>query len=285
MLSSVQFWVSLFWWHSYFGLSSVLMLCSFGQSLDDQKLEPIYSINTRLAFALCSLWALFRQYIIKPWRPRSPELRQQFPDGDRTLLGYLMAHHHMSAKDASYVFSQVLDAVDHLHSKGFIHCDIKPSNILTGADLKVKLIDFGNAIELPKDWDASRGPIVYRPSNGIFGTVVVYTAREILYNSRFIPQGLDVWAMGVVLFEILTGYRPFEDQDSIMSYTINYDLDQVTGIEGLIKMWLIVRGCLDTDPFTRKTLASLRDPRGIQPFSVWKVELSKEELQMIGQSV
>ncbi|KAI0082895.1 hypothetical protein BDY19DRAFT_999127 [Irpex rosettiformis] len=64
MFSSIQFWVSLFWWHDYFGLSSVLMLCSFVQSLDDRKLEPIYSIDTRPALALCSLWALFRQYVI-----------------------------------------------------------------------------------------------------------------------------------------------------------------------------------------------------------------------------
>ncbi|KAI0085079.1 kinase-like domain-containing protein [Irpex rosettiformis] len=95
--------------------------------------------------------------------PKCPELRQLYPDGDRSLSGYLMEHHHMSAKDAFYVLSQLVDAVDHLHLKGFVHCDIKPSNILIDGDLKVKLIDFCNVVipRVSKDWDQKDGPVFY----------------------------------------------------------------------------------------------------------------------------
>ena len=48
----------------------------------------------------------------------------------------------MSLADAKYVFSQILDAVEYLHSLGFAHADIKPSNILIDSDLKVSNIQY-----------------------------------------------------------------------------------------------------------------------------------------------
>ena len=48
----------------------------------------------------------------------------------------------MSLADAKYVFSQLLDAVGYLHSLGFVHADIKPSNILIDSDLKVSRIQY-----------------------------------------------------------------------------------------------------------------------------------------------
>ncbi|KAI0085071.1 kinase-like domain-containing protein [Irpex rosettiformis] len=195
-----------------------------------------------------------------------------------------MAHDRMSAKDASYVFSQLVDAVDHLHSKGFVHCDIKPGNILIDADLKIKLIDFGNMIELPMDWDPREGPVIYDPYDGILGTRL-YTPTEMICNDPYIPQGLDVWAMGVTLFQMVTGYRPFRDENSIKKHIINYDLEQLENTAALTKMWPILCRCLEPDPLERITIQSLKEVDGIRPFPVWKVDLSKEEVRMMHRRV
>ena len=72
-----------------------------------------------------------------PWMPACPEEKAYSPNGSRSLHGYLKEKHHMSVEDAAYVFSQLVAAVGHLHSKGFSHCDIKPRNILIDEKLKV----------------------------------------------------------------------------------------------------------------------------------------------------
>ena len=69
--------------------------------------------------------------------PACPEEKAYSPNGCRSLHGYLREKHHMSVEDATYVFSQLVAAVGHLHSKGFSHCDIKPRNILIDEKLKV----------------------------------------------------------------------------------------------------------------------------------------------------
>ncbi|KAI0084317.1 kinase-like domain-containing protein [Irpex rosettiformis] len=68
--------------------------------------------------------------------------RGHFPNGPRCLESYLRTYGRLSLENTKYVFYQLADAVFHLHSNGISHCDIKPSNILIDADLKVWLIDF-----------------------------------------------------------------------------------------------------------------------------------------------
>ena len=77
-----------------------------------------------------------------PWHPSDPDERRYYPNGDRSLYGYLKQYGFMSLADAKYVFSQLLDAVEYLHSLGFAHADIKPSNILIDSDLKVSNIQY-----------------------------------------------------------------------------------------------------------------------------------------------
>jgi len=101
------------------------------------------------------------------------------------------------------LFLQVLDAVQYAHSHLVIHSDLKPPNILVSADGEVKLLDFGIAglmkgSDLSGTDSTSVEPVALTPG---------YAAPEQLAGER-VTTACDVYSLGVVLFELLSGHRP-----------------------------------------------------------------------------
>lgn len=96
----------------------------------------------------------------------------------------------------------VLKAVQYLHRKGISHRDIKLTNILVSKDLKVKLIDFGFADNGGKHLRAYCGT----PS---------YMAPEIIQKKDYLGVCVDVWALGVVLYKLLTGEYAFGSRSEL----------------------------------------------------------------------
>jgi serine/threonine protein kinase/tetratricopeptide (TPR) repeat protein len=120
----------------------------------------------------------------------------------------------MSVRERLDLFVQICSAVQHAHQKGIIHRDLKPSNILvTEHDgLPVpKVIDFGLAKAL-----AAANPLTERTLFTAYGTVVgspLYTAPEqVGINALDVDTRTDVFALGVILYELLTGTTPLEKQ-------------------------------------------------------------------------
>ena len=113
--------------------------------------------------------------------------------------------------------SQVLDigykccsALEHAHSRGLVHRDIKPANIMLQSDGNVKLTDFGTALSVKGDATQVLG-LVGSPC---------YMAPEQVREEQ-ITHHSDMWALGVVVYELLTGRRPFEgDTDFATLYKI-----------------------------------------------------------------
>ena len=104
------------------------------------------------------------------------------------------------------LFRQVCAAVCYLHQQAIIHRDLKPANILVTADGTVKLLDFGIAKLLPICEDAPTAP------NTMGLMTPVYASPE---QARGIPTSTltDVYSLGVVLYELLTGSLPFSESD------------------------------------------------------------------------
>ncbi|MBL8737938.1 MAG: serine/threonine protein kinase [Planctomycetes bacterium] len=99
-------------------------------------------------------------------------------------------------------FLAVCDAVQHAHGRGVIHRDLKPANILVPAGGGVKVIDFGIARPL------ERGAAEGTRAGEIVGTLAYMSPEQVLGSATDVRT--DVYGLGVVLYELLAGQRPFE---------------------------------------------------------------------------
>lgn len=106
---------------------------------------------------------------------------------------------HEFKKYAFDIFKQIVDVVCFCHSKNIFHRDIKTSNILVKKDLSIVLIDFGFAVSHSTD----------TAMQGVCGTLN-YMAPEILNGGMYKAGPVDVWALGVLLFFVLTHNYPFK---------------------------------------------------------------------------
>ena len=102
----------------------------------------------------------------------------------------------MEENEAFHYFIQVVSAIHFLHINGYAHRDIKPENILLDKNGQVKLCDFGWCVNV------SKGERI------TFCGTYEYMAPEMI-NDEFYDMGIDIWSLGVLLYEMIHGYSPF----------------------------------------------------------------------------
>ncbi len=112
----------------------------------------------------------------------------------------------MPWRDVVELGTQICDALHYAHERGVVHRDLKPSNLMITHDGRVKLTDFGIA----KDLEATA---LTAPGKTI-GTAA-YMAPEQIRGTTEISHKIDLYALGVVLFEMLTGKTPFRGNTAI----------------------------------------------------------------------
>ncbi len=127
-----------------------------------------------------------------------PYLEMEFIDG--VNLEARAENGPMTATEALPLFRQVVDALAYLHAKGIRHRDIKPSNLVIQANGSVKLVDFGIATEADGSTITQQGQT--------FGSVS-YAPPEWLDPSELDPVLWDIYAAGVVFWEVLAGRQAF----------------------------------------------------------------------------
>jgi serine/threonine protein kinase/tetratricopeptide (TPR) repeat protein len=113
---------------------------------------------------------------------------------------------------AAWITARLAEALQHAHQRGVLHRDIKPSNILLGADGQPMLLDFNVALNLNSG----------KAKATAVGGTVAYMAPEHLRAlathdpalARLVDQRADIYSLGMVLYEVLAGCRPFEQSGS-----------------------------------------------------------------------
>lgn len=132
----------------------------------------------------------------------TPWFAMEFVDG--TPLHEYCERASCSLRERLLLFRDVCAAVQHAHDQAIVHRDLKPSNILVTADGTVKLLDFGIAKRLDES-----PPDADRTHTGLRMMTPAYAAPEQVRGER-VGVFTDVYALGVVLYELLTGALPFD---------------------------------------------------------------------------
>src|SRR5688572_13573515 len=170
--------------------------------------------------------------------------------------------------DALAIARQIADALEAAHELGIVHRDLKPANIKVRGDGTVKVLDFG----LAKAISPEAGSGVSNPSNSptltargtqmgmIIGTAAYMSPEQA--RGKAVDRRADIWAFGVVLFEMLTGRRAFEGDEisDVLAAVLRQDINFTelpSDVPASVRR--LLRRCLEKDP--KKRLSSIGDAR------------------------
>lgn len=130
-------------------------------------------------------------------------IMEYVPGGE--LFDYLVKRGRLPVSEALHYFQQIIHAVDYCHRFNICHRDLKPENLLLDKDKNIKVADFGMAA-----WEA--GERMLETSCGS----PHYASPEIVAGKAYHGNSSDIWSCGIILFALLTGRLPFDD-DNIRS--------------------------------------------------------------------
>ncbi len=152
---------------------------------------------------------------------------------------------------------QIADALAHAHKRGVIHRDLKSSNVVITPESLVKVLDFGLARKLPlKDSEEETSSDLNVDEGRAIAGTLAYLAPEVLRGEPAQQQS-DLWALGVVLYEMATGARPFRGESSFaLSTAILRDPPAPLPAHISASLTAVIQRCLAKEPAGRYQYAS-----------------------------
>lgn len=141
----------------------------------------------------------------------------EYVDGE-TLKDYITHEGRLSISTAVRITTAIAEGLEHAHAMGIIHCDIKPHNILITANGRVKVTDFGIA-------RAVNSSATLRYNTSVLGSVHYLSPEQA--GGKAVDVKTDIYSLGVVLYEMLTGRVPYEGETAI-SIAIKHVKEKLT---------------------------------------------------------
>lgn len=189
-----------------------------------------------------------------------PWIAMELVDGD-SLRQVIAAEAPLSLRRTLQIVSQIADGLAAAHDKGIVHRDLKPENIMISKDGFVKVLDFGLAkpLPLPDSDDSTVSPGHSTHPGTIVGTVAYMSPEQA--RGGVADFRSDQFALGIILYEMLTGRRPFHRASAAETLTaiIREDPEPLASLapDSPAPLRWVVDRCLQKDP--RGRYASTRD--------------------------
>ena len=136
------------------------------------------------------------------WSERHIYIVMEYCEGNH-LFNYINSMKRLNEIKASKLFNQLISCLEYIHTLGIVHRDIKPENILLNKNKsKIKLVDFGlsNSYKYGSLLNTACGSPCYAPP-------------EMISGKKYNPLYSDLWSCGIVLYCMLVGKLPFDDED------------------------------------------------------------------------
>ncbi|KAK3696487.1 hypothetical protein QZH41_011798 [Actinostola sp. cb2023] len=191
------------------------------------------------------------------------------------LFDYIIAKDRLKEDESRGFFRQIISAVAYIHEKGYAHRDLKPENLLLDEDQNIKLIDFG---------------LVAKPEGGMMEMLETccgspaYAAPELVSGLSYFGNEVDLWSMGVLLYALVCGFLPFDDDNTYKLYRLIQVIDKG---EYDIPMWLspgkLTFVCQVT-PHRRATIKDLLNDdwvvKGYAAPVKWQTQIKRDRLEI-----
>ncbi|MDQ7013530.1 MAG: protein kinase [Planctomycetota bacterium] len=186
-----------------------------------------------------------------------PYFAMELVDG-KPLTDYADAH-GLGTRDRLVLFARVCAAVHHAHQRGIIHRDIKPGNVLVDATGQPRVLDFGIARATDSDLQVTT---IQTDASQLLGTLPYMSPEQVAGRSSAVDTRADVYALGVVLFELLTGRLPYhaEHQSFVTLARVIVEEDPISpaSIDSALRgdLSTIILHAIEKDPDRRYQSAS-----------------------------
>jgi serine/threonine-protein kinase len=168
------------------------------------------------------------------------------------LLREILDEGPLSQERALRIAGEVLDGLDYIHANGVVHRDLKPENIMVDPDDNIKLIDFGIA------GDAAAKRLTYANFTAAIGTPNYISPEQV--KGRRGDGRSDIYSMGVILYEMLSGKLPFTGSNPMAAMNdrlLNYPLPPTMANPAISpQLQEVIYRALERDPKNRYAKAS-----------------------------
>lgn len=182
------------------------------------------------------------------------------------LFDHILAHRYLREKDACKLFCQLISGVWYIHQKKIVHRDLKLENLLLDRNRNVIITDFGFANRFEHRADDLMQTSCGSPC---------YAAPElVISDGLYVGSAVDIWSCGVILYAMLAGYLPFDDDPAnpdgdninlLYKYIVNTPLSFPDYISDDARDLLSIM--LVPDPVRRADLSSIMTHRWLAPYA------------------
>lgn len=199
------------------------------------------------------------------------------------LFEHILAKRYLRETEAGRIFSQLIAAVSYLHSRQIVHRDLKLENILLDASRNVVITDFGFSNKVDN-------------STAFLQTACgspCYAAPELVtQDTGYVGQAADIWSLGVILFAMLAGYLPFDDDPSNpegdnIQQLYRYIVETTLVFPGNISLAAkeLISSILVPDPALRATMPQIHASKWLLPFCFIYAMEAKEMADMNARQI